>query len=1111
MSHLCAIITSQHAEQRNQSLTSVCATLTFAELQLELRALEQFRHEQSNLYHRVRALFFLYAMHRYVLPPLYDASQAAVIPYEGYVHVLNRRFEEAITVFLAAYATQPSDALSSALAQAYHQLAFQTLADQVRQSVRAVRGNQWMFRMGHPADFPLRIRPTLLQRDDAGLFPYLFESTPVRMDLSHSAWSDIFFLGMDYPAGAQVLNISVDLGVRGRDETTKPPVEAYLRVIDEPLLRLTSVDLGSTADIHQVADVFDFGRDYLGLLKAAVIAAGIVPPGMEHSNTSLADLLAKLVGAGKGLELISSVNDIPKGSRLAVSTNLLAALISVCMRATGQTAHLVDGLAEDERRLVAARAILGEWLAGSGGGWQDSGGVWPGIKFIEGVAATPDDPEYGISHGRLLPRHTVLDTAEVSAQTRQKLQESLVLVHGGMAQNVGPILEMVTEKYLLREKAEWDARQDAIRYMEDVRDALRLGDIKRLGAITTANFYGPIQTIIPWATTRYTEGLIRAVKARFGEAFWGFWMLGGMSGGGMGFIVDPAVKGAAQAALQEIMDREREALQHALPFAMNPVVYDFAVNERGTWATLCTSQNHILPTGYYALHMPRLLRADPQHINPTRRIELDRFGAACLTKPELARVVPMLFDQMLPHITPPAQLGATLREGLIEHGFDRELHEQIRTDMQSGRIGLMQNRLPATVSIRDVLPTDVVDATGVGSDSALRLGEAALKAGEVAVITLAGGAGSRWTQGAGVVKPLHPFAQFGGIHRTFVDLHLAKSRKTALQYGTPPQHVFTTSYLTHRPLHAAYQRTTLHGRPFAYPGSVVLSDGRSVGLRFIPMARDLRFAWEEVPHQLLDEQAQKMRDSVHAALLQWAMRHGEGSDYTDNVALQCMHPIGHWFELPNMFRNGVLAQLLQANPRLKYLMLHNIDTLGASLDPMLLGMHIQSQHALSFEVTARRLDDRGGGLARVDNHVRLVEGLAMPRIDAEFQLRYYNTLTNWIDIDQLLNLFELTREDIMTRPDRVQMAVRAMAQRMPTYVTIKDVKKRWGNGQEDIFPVAQFEKLWGDMTALPGTHAGFFHVTRLRGQQLKDQAQLDGWSRDGSAAAIDALCAWPEE
>ena len=28
------------------------------------------------------------------------------------------------------------------------------------------------------------------------------------------------------------------------------------------------------------------------------------------------------------------------------------------------------------------------------------------------------------------------------------------------------------------------------------------------------------------------------------------------------------------------------------------------------------------------------------------------------------------------------------------------------------------------------------------------------------------------------------------------------------------------------------------------------------------------------------------------------------------------------------------------------------------------------------------------------------------------------------------------------------------------------MKKRWGHGQEDVYPVAQFEKLWGDMTGL---------------------------------------------
>ena len=83
-------------------------------------------------------------------------------------------------------------------------------------------------------------------------------------------------------------------------------------------------------------------------------------------------------------------------------------------------------------------------------------------------------------------------------------------------------------------------------------------------------------------------------------------------------------------------------------------------------------------------------------------------------------------------------------------------------------------------------------------------------------------------------------------------------------------------------------------------------------------------------------------------------------------------------------------------------MLHNIDTLGANVDPGLLGMHIKQKNALSFEVIGRRIDDRGGGLASVNGRPRLVEGLAMPDDEAEFNLTFYNSMTTWISIDQLL-------------------------------------------------------------------------------------------------------------
>jgi hypothetical protein len=1108
---LVEIITSPDPAVRDLSVDAFARESGCDALLQECAALDAFRRSSQNLYERVRALFFLYDIHRFHIPQQAGAARQGFIPFEGYHYLLNRRFEEAIDVFLRAQETSgPSEALSSALAEAYHRLGFQTLADQVRRSVRSVRGNQWMFRTGHPDDYPLRVRPDLLARpsDDAP-YPILRETTPVRMDLSHSAWSDIFFLGMDFPEGARVLNISVDLGVVGRDAAPRPPIEAYFRVIDEPVIRLASVDLGARADIRNLPEVFDFARDYLGLLKAALIASGLVPPGMEGSEQDLADLLERLVGRGKGIELVSNVNGIPKGSRLAVSTNLLASLIAVCMRATGQTGAMAGPLGENERRLVAARAILGEWLAGSGGGWQDSGGVWPGMKLIEGAAAGPGDPEDGISRGRLLPSHSIFGADQVSAATRRRLQESLVLVHGGMAQNVGPILEMVTEKYLLRSEAEWQGRKEACQVLDDMVDALRRGDVKEIGAVATRNFFGPIQTIIPWASTFYTELLIERVRERYGNDFWGFWMLGGMSGGGMGFIFSPTVRDEAQRALQEIMSATKGELEAALPFAMEPVVYAFSINEAGTRADLLDggAAPALMPAGYYSMLAPELVRLDRRQLSPAQRAELALFAAACRTQPELSGMVEILFDRLLPAggRDPLARGEARPLESLLQElGFDTVQHEQIRADLRAGRIGLAQNRLPANASIRDVAPGDVFDATDFASLEHYRAtGLEALRQGRAAVVSLAGGVGSRWTQGAGVVKALHPFAKLAGRHRTFIETHLAKSRRIAQVAGAPLPHIITTSYLTHEPI----ERYLAAARNYGYSGPLYLSQGRAVGLRMVPMARDLRFAWEEMPQQLLDEQAQKVRESLHTALIGWSQLAGEGSDYTDNLPLQCLHPVGHWYEVPNLLRNGVLARLLAEQPALEMLMVHNIDVLGADMDPRVLGWMLEHGGDYAAEVITRTIDDRGGGLARVDGRLRLMEGLAMPREEDEFALSYYNSATSWLRIDPLLAVFGLRRSDLGDEA-RVAEAVRALAARMPTYITLKDVKKRWGHGQEDILPVSQFEKLWGDMTALPELDCRFIAVPRLRGQNLKEQAQLDGWLRDGSAAHIESLCAW---
>jgi len=135
--------------------------------------------------------------------------------------------------------------------------------------------------------------------------------------------------------------------------------------------------------------------------------------------------------------------------------------------------------------------------------------------------------------------------------------------------------------------------------------------------------------------------------------------------------------------------------------------------------------------------------------------------------------------------------------------------------------------------------------------------------------------------------------------------------------------------------------------------------------------------------------------------------------------------------------------------------------------------------------------------------------LAMPREEDEFRLSYYNTMTTWIDLDEILALFQLTRADVLEgNLDQLSCAVRQVAELLPTYITLKEVKKRWGNGQEDVFPVTQFEKLWSDLSSLSEIETQYVVVPRLRGQQLKDPAQLDAWLRDGSASHVASLCEW---
>ena len=114
----------------------------------------------------------------------------------------------------------------------------------------------------------------------------------------------------------------------------------------------------------------------------------------------------------------------------------------------------------------------------------------------------------------------------------------------------------------------WWRLRDSVDYMvtgdmailDEILASLKSGSIQGVGDATTRNFFGPLQAIIPWASNYYTERLIERTQSHFGGDFWGFWMLGGMAGGGMGFLVAPRRKAEAQDFLQETMAAAKDGM-----------------------------------------------------------------------------------------------------------------------------------------------------------------------------------------------------------------------------------------------------------------------------------------------------------------------------------------------------------------------------------------------------------------------------------------------------------------------------------------------------------------------------------------------------------------------
>ena len=290
-----------------------------------------------------------------------------------------------------------------------------------------------------------------------------------------------------------------------------------------------------------------------------------------------------------------------------------------------------------------------------------------------------------------------------------------------------------------------------------------------------------------------------------------------------------------------------------------------------------------------------------------------------------------------------AALDPALRRELEAHGFrDEQLlrwaGERAGDPSRNWVKGRVEVPAPG-----DVQPLPARDSAE-GRELAER-GMAALAAGELAVIVLAGGMATRM---GGVVKAL--VEALPGL--TFLDARLAERAHWERKAGAPLPLWLMSSTATDEPLRVA----------LGAAGPAVRIFGQFASLRLTPDG------------------------------LLFLDAHGRPSVYAP----------GHG-DLPDaLAQSGLLAGFVARGGRTVWIA--NLDNLGASIDPLVLGWHLARSAQLTVEVVEQYPGDKGGLPVRLDGRLEILENFRVPPGFDQDAVGVFNTNTFLVDAPSLAGL-----------------------------------------------------------------------------------------------------------
>ncbi|MGM9647477.1 MAG: L-fucokinase [Eubacteriales bacterium] len=283
---------------------------------------------------------------------------------------------------------------------------------------------------------------------------------PVRVNFG-GGWTDTPPICMEQ--GGCVLNAQVTLD-------GKRPVEAVLRRLDEPIVRLTSADNGSSADftdLRSLCNVHSPADPFL-LQKAALLGCGVLPyhRAMQDEAVDLPALLRRL---GGGFELSTRVIDIPRGSGLGTSSILAGA----CTKAIADFFGLaIEGDGTDG---IYQRVLVIEQIMSTGGGWQDQvGGIAPGIKLIETAPGHRQEI-------RVTP-------VQIPLAALSELNRRFCLIYTGQRRLARNLLRDVIGRYIAGVPEALEALNAIRKLAVLMQDALERGNIDRFAELLSRHW-----------------------------------------------------------------------------------------------------------------------------------------------------------------------------------------------------------------------------------------------------------------------------------------------------------------------------------------------------------------------------------------------------------------------------------------------------------------------------------------------------------------------------------------------------------------------------------------------------------------------------------------------